>query len=207
MNVEVDTEREQVELAHLRDTGRVWSSAGWVGIPGSFLEVRFIPGKGDPVQFLGWSHIYGPTQEAMGAVEFELTAGGRTILNIVVLPKDRAAGDIVADTHLINLGLVQVRWGLQTPPAPPKPKVKTTFPYGDASDAKPYQPGLTDEELPTMDLIKELRAEGWSEEEIVDMLFNPGGSKAFDEADDSYTPKSAQPKKPNQHPDRWDEDE
>lgn len=181
-------------------TGEFPADGTWHDIPGTFFEARAIS---KILKVVDFAVEYGP-QEAMGTVDIFLSHdGGRAIFQVTTQAKDRSAGDVIGDATLLHLGVFTVRWSHATPPAPVKPieNSKKDFPYGTYDPAKHAAPAFKDED----DWTEALRAEGWSEDQI-DALFLDEIAEMFPGDDQSYTPKSAQPKPANSDPDRWDED-
>jgi len=100
-------------------TGDLYLHDGqWVGIPDTYFEVRGA-GLSGPVHYdVEFGYETGPE----GWVEIRLSyKDGLLPLRIVVGPEDRKVGVVLGEVFQAYTGIITVRFGYHTPPAPPKP--------------------------------------------------------------------------------------
>lgn len=214
-SVYVSTDREEIPGGQHRSTGVVDLRPYWVGIPGTFFEVR---GASPRLTDLEWQVTYGRTTDEFGVVDFELFSYGRPIVNITVLPEDRSAGDVVADVTLLGIGVITVRWGLQTPAKPVDPKKH--YPTKKLGWDEPFFEGKAWDEAPGVGLPPlpppqkaltsgqvyggdkpdwwlEMNAEGYTDLDVQDILdgkdVEPSGRHRADEEPDVWDEENMTP--------------
>lgn len=143
-------------------TGEIYlTNQQWAGIPDTYFEVRGSGLTGAVHYTVDFGYETGPEGWAEIRLDYK---DGLMPMRIVVGPDDRKAGLVLGEVFQVYTGIMTVRFGYHTPPAPPKPKVEKfkasawsssyTAPYAlPAAPASKYDedwgedPDLDDEQL------------------------------------------------------------
>lgn len=105
------------------ETGTVWLGEEWEPIPGTFLEVRGLvtPRDLDELDYIV-DYGFSPDPIPTRTHGLKLSKHGRIIVDVTITPQSRNALGVVADVTHLNFGVISVRFGFETPPAPHKAK-------------------------------------------------------------------------------------